>query len=121
VSAPFDYSGLQATAVSLISRFGRAVSLKRGVKGASPAQALTVTAVFVAPDRTRAPTAGQFREPLAVERRRYTVFFTPAAAFPEKIGTDWWIEDGTERYAFESVALVKPGGTELVYRAEAFL
>lgn len=119
--AAFDYQNAQNVALGLIQKFGRSSTLKRAVRGASPAKTLTVTAAFLSPDRNRIPAGSQLREPALYERRRFTVYFPFDASYGEEIDTGWWFEDGGRRMPIESIALVKPGPLEVFYRAEVTL
>jgi len=128
VSAPFDYSGLLATADRLIERFGRTVTLRR--KSESPAtaskpwgpassvasdiQAIETTAVFLGPqfESFDSVTAGIGLGVTNVEEKTGRVLVKAlAATLPEELQIGWQIDDGTRVFEIISSRPIKPGGT----------
>ncbi len=129
----FDYSSLLATALLLITDFGRAVTLRResdtpadptrpwgpSDTTASDVQAVAAIAVFldVENDAWTTTGAGIGRGSTAVDEKKGRVLVT-VVSLPEELDPSWQIDDGTRTYEITSVKAVKPGGTLLYYDVE---
>ena len=135
----FDYSGLLTVADTLISDFGRAITLRRASRTAADPTKPWSTRSTVATDIQAIATIGVFlnleRDALAVEsgsgigpagnsnveEKTVRVLVPAVATLPEEMGRDWQVDDGTRRYEVVSSSPVQPGGTLLYYDLEVRL
>jgi hypothetical protein len=127
----FDYSGLLATATSLIADFGEAVTLRREattfqdpsapwegpLTSGGDTQAIAANAVFfdLSNDPFTTTGAGIGRGSTPVEEHRARVLVEAASALPEEIGTDWEVDRGGRLYSITAARPQNPGGTLLYY------
>ena len=134
---PFDYSGLLAVADTLITDFGRAITLRRNSRtaadlakpwaersdSATDIQAISAVGVFLNSRREAfdAVTAGVGLGLSNVEQKTTRVLVQALSTLPEEMGRDWKVDDGTRTFEVLSSKPVKPGGTLLYYDLEVKL
>lgn len=124
MSAAFDYSGLQSTATTLITQFGRAMTLTRdsrvpdptkpwlteqGDTSAASAQSIATVGVFTSLDRELAGLT-------TVERKLGLVLVRTESELPEEVGSDWHLVDGDRTYEVLLSRPLKPGPVLMLYK-----
>jgi len=133
----FDYSGLLAVADTLITDFGRPITLRRNSRtAADPAkpwaepasadidtQAISAVGVFLNSKRKAfdAVTAGVGVGLSNVEQKTTRVIVQALSTLPEEMGRDWKVDDGSRTFEVLSSKPVKPGDTLLYYDLEVKL
>ena len=133
----FDYSGLLAVADTLITDFGRAITLRRNsrtpddpakpwaiVSGSAPdIQSIAATGVFLSPKRAAfdSITAGVGVGLSNVEQKTARVLVQALSTLPEEMGRDWKVDDGTRTFEVLSSKPIKPGATLMYYDLEVKL
>lgn len=125
----FDYSGLLTVANTLITDFGRTVSLQResetaadpgkpwGPRSAVGGESITTIGVFLTTERV------PFQGDTTVDEKVGRVLTVADPLLPEEMGTDWKLEDVVSGRIYEIVTStpVKPGPTLLYYDLEVKL
>lgn len=112
MSASFDYAPLQATALRLLTRFGRPSSqivLRHPTLAAIP-----TVAVFVNAERNVATPGAQLRRDAGSAIELSAFYVVPDVGVD--LDTQWWVDDDGSRKAITRVRQVKPGNVTLVSR-----
>jgi len=136
MSTTFDYSTLLETAQSLISQFGRTVTLVRqsdvpadplrpwGAPATTGTDTVSaeVLAVFLGTDRGAFPDVSAGRGGSGqtnVEQKTSRVLVAAdASLFALEIGPEWRIDDGARLWDIVTSEPVQPGGTLIYYDLE---
>ncbi len=124
------YSGLNTKVQNVIEKRGKPMTLARparapavgkawlteqGPASAAAAQSIDVTAVLLGP--TKADRLGT----TSVESKTGRILVSTKVTLPERITTDWTIDDGSRKFEITSVEEVNPGPTILLYKLEVAL
>ncbi len=122
----FDYSGLNETAKTLVSDFGKPMTLIRATtvpSGTKPwltqqgstatadeaAQSIAVTGVLLGPGKTDRPDTN-------VDSKIGRILLSTETTLPETLDTGWKIDDGEREYEVTGVTEVNPGPIRLLYK-----
>lgn len=126
----FDYTGVQADAISLVSEFGRSVTFQRFDQSAgnvlkpwdgpsdvtaSPDATLTADAVFVEPESAVELGLTVEDSELFKTSEKIMIVAPPTTFTTDDLETFNAVIDGTIRWRIEQVTKLKPGATTLLY------
>ncbi len=123
-AAVFDYSGIAATAQTLIVKFGRNATLKVASKtlvvaakpwGAVQSDTVATDDVSVTAKVVFVKLEREDKVDTTTSKRRARVFAEVTALGTNLVDDTWRLVDGVTDYEVVRATLVKPGDTLLVY------
>jgi hypothetical protein len=133
----FDYSGLLLVADTLITNFGRPITLRRNSRtpddsnkpwairsdSAEDIQAIAAIGVWIGSksETFDSVTAGVGVGLSNVQQKSSRVLIQALDTLPEEMGREWKVDDGDQTYEVLSAQPVKPGATLLYYDLEVKL